>query len=166
VILKSTVWRYAALIAFALLMLAAAYEDFARRIIPNLVIVSLCAVWPLYFLAAQSVLGAVTSAGRSWPASRWQAALSAIGCAFAVLIIGVLCFVGGFVGGGDVKLLTAATLWAGPARTPALLALTLILGGAQALLLLAHPGGPGSVPLGIAIAGAALIVTFLQAVPP
>jgi Flp pilus assembly protein protease CpaA len=37
VILKSTVWRYSALIAFALLMLAAAYEDFARRIIPNLV---------------------------------------------------------------------------------------------------------------------------------
>jgi prepilin peptidase CpaA len=146
-----------------LLMLAAAYEDFTRFIIPNLVIVGLCALWPLYFLAAPSVLDGVPSTGRAWPAWRWQAALSAIGCAIAVFIIGAVCFSRGYLGGGDVKLLTAATLWAGPARTPALLALTVILGGALALfLLLAYPGA--LVPYGIAIAGAALIVTFLPAV--
>ena len=83
--------------------------------------------------------------------------------------------------GGDVKLLTAATLWAGPARTPALLMLTGVLGGALALFflmpfgsqitmavraLLGQPsvsterGMATPVPYGIAIAGAALIVVL------
>jgi prepilin peptidase CpaA len=82
----------------------------------------------------------------------------------------------GLVGGGDVKLLAAATLWAGAGMTPALIALTALLGGALALLQLASiglramlgppaavPGGPARaapVPYGVAIAGAALAVTL------
>ena len=56
-------------------------------------------LWPLYFAAAPSL----------------AAALAAIGCALAVFIVGALLFARGYLGGGDVKLLTAATLWAGPA---------------------------------------------------
>ena len=81
--------------------------------------------------------------------------------------------------GGDVKLLAAVTLWAGPAGTPQLLVATGLLGGVMTLFLLmplgaqlaasarlmlgqiplAHQIGSGTpVPYGIAIAGAALIV--------
>jgi len=94
---------------------------------------------------------------------------------------------GKLVGGGDLKLLAAATLWAGPGATPALLVLTGLLGGLLCLLLLtpmgvliaaarpplldaagaAPPGAdalPGAtpvlVPYGVAIAAAALIVTI------
>ncbi len=154
-----------ALTAFAVVMAAAAIEDFRRLIIPNLLPILLCAVWPLYFLAAPSLYGA----------------LAAIGCALAVFFAGAVLFARGYLGGGDVKLLSAATLWAGPAGTPALLLLTGVLGGALALFLLMPPGRqimtaarrmlgqppvPAErglampVPYGIAIAGAALIVTL------
>ena len=78
------------------------------------------------------------------------------------------------MGGGDVKLLTAATLWAGPGLTPALLIGTAILGGLLTLALLfplalravfAPAAAAGTakrvpVPYGVAIAGAALVVTI------
>jgi prepilin peptidase CpaA len=78
------------------------------------------------------------------------------------------------MGGGDVKLLTAATLWAGPGGTPTLLIITAVLGGLLTLALLSPlalravfaPSAAASaakrmpVPYGVAIAGAALIVTI------
>src|SRR5216684_3116113 len=157
--------HHIAIAAFSLLMAAAAFEDFRRLVIPNLLTVSLCVLWPLYFAASPSLSGA----------------LAAIGCALAVFIVGALLFARGYLGGGDVKLLSAATLWAGPTGTPALLMLTGVLGGALALFLLmpfgmhiaaAARGMLGQppiaterglampVPYGVAIAGAALIVTF------
>jgi prepilin peptidase CpaA len=146
-------------------MVAAAVEDFRRLVIPNVLPIILCALWPLYFAAAPSLYGA----------------LAAIGCAAAVFLVGAILFARGYIGGGDVKLLSAATLWAGPAGTPALLMLTAVLGGALALFLLMPFGmqiavaargmlGQPSVaterrlampvPYGVAIAGAALIVTL------
>jgi prepilin peptidase CpaA len=154
-----------AVTAFGVVMAAAAVEDFRRLVIPNLLPILLCALWPVYFAAAPSLYGA----------------LAAIGCALAVFIVGAVLFARGYLGGGDVKLLSAATLWAGPAGTPALLMLTGVLGGALALFLLMPFGmhiaaaargmlgqppivterGLGMpVPYGVAIAGAALIVTL------
>jgi len=154
------------LTAFGVVMAAAAFEDFRRLIIPNMLPIMLCALWPLYFAAV---------------APSWSGALAAIGCAAAVFLVGAVLFARGYLGGGDVKLLSAATLWAGPAGTPALLMLTGVLGGALALFLLmpfgtqiasaarnmlGHPvsdTGRGlgmPVPYGVAIAGAALIVTL------
>jgi prepilin peptidase CpaA len=126
----------------------------------------LVALWPVYFaVVAPSLYGA----------------LAAIGCALAVFIVGAVLFSRGYLGGGDVKLLTAATLWAGPAGTPELLMLTGVLGGVLALFFLmpfglqivaAARGMLGSpsiagerglgmpVPYGVAIAVAALIVTL------
>jgi prepilin peptidase CpaA len=151
--------------AFGVVMVAAAVEDFRRLVIPNVLPIILCALWPLYFAAAPSLYGA----------------LAAIGCAAAVFLVGAILFARGYIGGGDVKLLSAATLWAGPAGTPALLMLTAVLGGALALFLLMPFGmqiavaargmlGQPSVaterrlampvPYGVAIAGAALIVTL------
>jgi prepilin peptidase CpaA len=152
-----------ALPVFAVVMAFAAFEDFRRLVIPNLLPVILCIAWPLHFAATPSLVGA----------------LSAIGCALAVFIVGAALFARGFLGGGDVKLLTAATLWAGAAGTPSLLVLTGLLGGALTLFLLMPFGaqlaeasrafmGPSaisanhaaakSVPYGVAIAGAGLIV--------
>jgi prepilin peptidase CpaA len=158
--------QFAALLGFAALMVMAAFEDLRRLIIPNALTLSLCLLWPLYAIAAPSLLGT----------------LGALGCAVAVFLAGALCFSRGYLGGGDVKLLAAAALWAGPAGTPALLVLTGVLGGMLALFLLVPPGAYiatlaraklGStdapekfaaatpVPYGIAIAAAAVIVIFV-----
>lgn len=155
--------QFAALIGFVLLMTAAAVEDFRRLMIPNKVTIALCLLWPLYIIAEPSMV----------------AVLGGLGCALVVFLVGALCFSRGYLGGGDVKLLAAAALWAGPSATPALLMLTGLLGGALALFLLMPPAayfmtlaraklGPGSdpavepisnpVPYGIAIAAAAVIV--------
>ena len=151
--------------AFVVVMAAAAFEDFRRLVIPNLLPITLFALWPIYFAAAPSLYGG----------------LAAIGCALAVFLGGAVLFARGYLGGGDVKLLSAATLWAGPAGTPELLMLTGVLGGALALFLLMPLGGHLAsaargmlgqppidtgrglampVPYGVAIAGAALIVTL------
>ena len=155
------------LAGFAGLMATAAFEDLRRLIIPNGLILGLCALWPLHVVTA--------------PVLTLAAAGTAALCAAAVFIVGALLFSRGLIGGGDVKLLAAATLWAGPAATVSLLVLTGLLGGVLCLLLLspvgaliaaARPtlGDPSGdparganrvlVPYGVAIAAAALIVTI------
>lgn len=153
-----------ALTLFAAVMAVAAFEDFRRLVIPNLLPIVLCAAWPAaYFAAAPSLYGC----------------LAALGCALAVFLAGAVLFARGYLGGGDVKLLSAAALWAGPAGVPTLLLLTAVFGGALALFLLLPFGGQLAtsarlmlgqpalpaprglampVPYGVAIAGAALIV--------
>jgi prepilin peptidase CpaA len=155
-----------ALSLFTAVMAVAAFEDFRRLTIPNLLPLLLCAAWPFYVAAVPSPDGAVSGI------------LGAIGAALAVFLAGAVLFARGWLGGGDVKLLAAATLWAGAAQTLGLLLVTGILGGALALILLSPLGGfalaarsllghpvfpevPGSaipVPYGVAIAGAGLIV--------
>ena len=154
------------LAGFAGLMATAAFEDLRRLIIPNGLILGLCALWPLHVVTA--------------PVLTLAAAGTATLCAAAVFIVGALLFSRGLIGGGDVKLLAAATLWAGPAATVSLLVLTSLLGGLLCLLLLTPIGAliaavrpivrdsgdpvrganPVLVPYGVAIAAAALIVTI------
>ena len=154
------------LAGFAGLMATAAFEDIRRLIIPNGLVLGLCALWPLHAATA--------------PTLTLAAAGTAALYAAAVFIVGALLFSRGLIGGGDVKLLAAATLWAGPDETVSLLVLTSLLGGLLCLLLLtpvgaliagARPilgGSPGDpaptnrvfVPYGVAIAAAALIVTI------
>jgi prepilin peptidase CpaA len=154
------------LAGFAGLMATAAFEDLRRLIIPNGLILCLCALWPLHVVTA--------------PVLTLAAAGTATLCAAAVFIVGALLFSRGLIGGGDVKLLATATLWAGPAGTVSLLVLTGLLGGLLCLLLLTPVGGliaaarpivrdsgdpargahPVFVPYGVAIAAASLIVTI------
>ena len=158
-------FQFLALAVFTAVMAVAAFEDFRRLVIPNLLPILLCAVWPLYAAATGTTL--------------YGAALS-LGCALAVFVVGAFLFARGLLGGGDVKLLSAAVLWAGPAGTTRLLLLTCVFGGALALFLLmpmgrqlaaagrwllgqppmvmAERGLAISVPYGIAIAGAAVAV--------
>ncbi|MGH7099221.1 MAG: prepilin peptidase [Stellaceae bacterium] len=163
----NTALHILAALAFSALMAAAAFEDFRRFVIPNWLILALVAVWPL-LLAAQRI-APVT-------------ALSAVGVAALVFLVGAVLFARGYVGGGDVKLLCAAALWAGPAATPELLIVTAGLGGFLGLFLLSpigahlslagrvffsppgaatmNPAEEGRVPMpyGVAIAGAAVLV--------
>ncbi len=57
----------------------------------------------------------------------------------SVLFFGLLAFRFGLLGGGDVKLLSAAALWAGPQWVAHLLLLTAAAGGLLALSALAFP---------------------------
>lgn len=145
---------------FTGLMAAAAVEDFRRLVIPNTIVAGLCVLWPLHLAMSPSF-----SLGNS---------LGAVGCAAAVFLVGALLYSRGLIGGGDVKLLAAATLWAGPASIPALLIVTAVLGGLLTLVLLLSaplraavswagavaPASSMPVPYGVAIAAAAVIVTL------
>ena len=144
---------------FAGLMAVAAIEDYRRFVVPNVVVVGALALWPLHL------------ASMSGPILAY--ALGAAGCAIALFLVGAVLHSRGFVGGGDVKLLAAASLWAGADNTPALLLTTAVLGGLLALTLLCRARlrvlitGHGAalatpaVPYGVAIAAAAVIVTML-----
>jgi prepilin peptidase CpaA len=147
------------LAGFTGLMVVAAVEDFRRLVIPNAIVAGLCVLWPLHLATAPSV----TLAG----------SFGAAGCAVAVFLAGALLFSRGLIGGGDVKLLAAATLWVGPASTPALLIATALVGGSLSLVLLfsatmraatgwakAAAASSMPVPYGVAIAAAAVIVTL------
>lgn len=153
------------LIGFVALMIAAAVGDFRRLVIPNWLVLALCALWLPHIAAT----GAVSLA--TIPASVFAAA--------AVLAAGALLFARGLIGGGDVKLLAAASLWAGPSGVMRLLLMTALCGGALALAFLAaldrlsgagrripQPGaamvgtGGTPIPYGVAISAAALIVTI------
>ena len=90
------------------------------------------------------------------------------GVALTVLAAGTLLFMYGLFGGGDVKLLAAAALWAGPGLLPELLMVMALAGGALALVLLAlrrwrprasGPAAPGApLPYAVAIACGTLAV--------
>jgi len=158
--------QFAAVLGFAALMVLAAVEDLRRLVIPNALTLSLCVLWPFYVFATPTLI----------------ATLGALACAAAIFLVGALLFSRGYMGGGDVKLLAVAVLWAGPARVVPFLLLTGVLGGMLALFLLIPPGahlvsltraklGPGDaslksglatpVPYGVAIAAAAMIVIFV-----
>ena len=152
--------HFVPLAGFAGLMTAAAVEDIRRLVIPNAIVTGLCVLWPLQLASASTI--------------SLNGSIGAALCAAAVFAAGALLFSRGLMGGGDVKLLAAAALWAGPATTPALLVVTAVLGGILAVALLSPlvlravfaPAAAGAalkrmpVPYGVAIAGASLIVTI------
>src|SRR3546814_1397676 len=56
-----------------------------------------------------------------------------------VLGLGILAFARGWFGGGDVKMLAAVSLWAGPAHLSLLLLVTALAGGLLSLIILCRP---------------------------
>jgi prepilin peptidase CpaA len=102
-----------ALIATLCVLLAwAAASDMQRYIIPNRICLSLLFLYPGYALGlSASEIGTA-------------AALAA-----AVFAVGAGLFAVGIMGGGDVKLLAAVSLWAGGDHFPLFLILTTFAGG-------------------------------------
>lgn len=157
--------RLLPLAGFAALMIAAAVEDFRRLVIPNRLVLALAALWLPH---AAELRGAASGA-----------VLQTLLCAASVFAGGALLFARGIVGGGDVKLFTAAVLWAGADALGRVAMLTGLGGGVLALVYLsplgAHLGAAGlaasgngralparrrPVPYGVAIAAAALTATI------
>lgn len=115
-------------------LLAAAISDALTYLIPN----RYAAVIVLAF--------AVYAVGK--PMAVWTGGpIAALLC----LLVGIVLFARGLLGGGDVKLLTAAALWAGFDQLPLLLFITSLAGGALALAHLSPlhrlmPARPGEAP--------------------
>jgi len=109
------------LAAAAALFVFAAVGDVRRYRIPNAISLGLAALFGVYAF--------LTPAGLSWPGH-----LMAGAAAFAA---GAGLFYVGAMGGGDVKLLAAAALWAGPRGIADLLMVVAVAGGVVALAMLA-----------------------------
>jgi len=104
------------LIILGSMLLWASFTDFRERRIPNIV----CAL--------------IACAGLAWQAFYAGQLILALAVAFAVLAVGFLLNLKGIFGAGDVKLIAALTIWAGPNEALVFLLHTLIAGGAVSLL--------------------------------
>ena len=150
----------ALLTVFPVLVIVAALTDVTSFTIPNRV----SALLLLAFVPAALALGRPIG----------EMGLDAAIC-FAALLAGMGMFAAGWIGGGDAKLLAAASLWLGLPAMPIFLLVTALSGGALAMLLmnvrsswvqpylggapswLARLATPGAdVPYGVAIAAGAL----------
>ena len=153
--------EFLVLTIFPGLMIAAAASDVARLRIPNQLILLLVGFFCLCALLTQM------------PMAELKSHAFAGG---AVLVAGFILFALGYIGGGDAKLLAAASLWLGLDMLLHFVFYTTMLGGALALMLLTFrrfplPGNlsvigwigrlhmqDGPAPYGVAISTAALIV--------
>ncbi len=93
--------------------------DFTKLTIPNwvpLVLIAAFVPFALLFLDASSMPRNLLIAG-------------------AIFALGVVFFALGWIGGGDVKLLTATTLWIGAEAAPQFVIIMAVLGGALAAAL-------------------------------
>ncbi len=109
--------------ALAALLVWAAISDLRRFVIPNRVSLSIALLYPAYVLSAPQPV--------DWPV--------ALAIAVATFLAGAFAFSRGWFGGGDVKLLAAASLWAGPVLLPTLLFVTGVTGGLLGIVALAKP---------------------------
>lgn len=141
----------------ALILLAAGATDIHSRVIPDTFSIALLGLGAIDLLLMGDA----------------AAALSRVALVAAALAVGFAAFTTGLVGGGDVKLLTATTIWITPALYPAFLMVTALAGALAALLVLAvralrrhvlakPADGPPTVPYGAAIALGACTILFLE----
>ncbi len=146
--------------AFPLLVILAALSDITSFTIPNRISALLIAAFAALVLLQARPMGEIGA----------DAAVFVV-----ALLAGIAMFAMGWIGGGDAKLMAAASLWLGVGAMPVFLVVTALAGGALAVLLLnarsswaqsylasgpgwlarlAKPGG--EVPYGVAIAAGAL----------
>lgn len=109
-------------IAAVAVFAGAAYGDVRRRQIPNTIALALAGLGVLHLVLE----GDPVAAG-------WTFAVAA-----AVLVTGFGLFSFGLIGGGDAKLLAAATLLVGFRDVPAFLLIMSVLGGVVALALIGY----------------------------
>ena len=146
-----TVWIIIALLA------AAALEDMWRLRISN-------------FTCGAVLAASVVAIALSGPTyDLWQNAVVFI----AALVFGTLLFSAGWMGGGDVKLFAAVSLWFKFDGALRLVAFVLIAGGLVAVIFIlarllrgrksrAQPIGRGQIPYGVAIALGAVFALYMS----
>src|SRR3546814_4595886 len=98
--------------SFLALLLIAAVRDVQTYRIPNAVTLAVLILYPLHLSYSPMPVD-------------WISALAVFGGA---LLVGLALFVSNALGAGDVKLLAAVLLWAGPELAPAALLLTAFAG--------------------------------------
>lgn len=154
------------LAAFALLLAAAAWQDLRTLRIANGFSLAIAASFVLWAAAGLRM-------GRLGPEQIGMA----VGCAAVVFAVGTVAFAVGAIGGGDVKLMAAASMFAGLPQQLDFLTVTALAGGILALAMLAGapigPAGESSgaivharvrhLPYGPAIAAGGLWVAALLA---
>lgn len=115
------------LITFCALLIWAIISDIKNYILSN----NLClSVTFLYFIFLGSLYYNGTFPDFSYVAY-------SIGIAVLIFVFLALLFAFNLIGGGDVKLIPAVTLWAGPALTIKFLLITTICGGIVSLVIIA-----------------------------
>jgi prepilin peptidase CpaA len=102
------------------LLLSAALGDIKTFRIPNAYSIALVAIYPVYALTAPHPVEPLAS----------------IGVAALVLAVGFGAFAARAFGGGDVKLMTAAALFAGPSLILEFILVTALSGGVVAILMM------------------------------
>jgi prepilin peptidase CpaA len=145
------------------LLLAAACWDIASFTIPNFLQAALVALFLLYVVAT------------GMPAAAFGGHLLA---GFIGLIAGFTLFSLGYIGGGDAKLFSCASLWLGLAALPSYALIASVLGGGLTLALLSFRSLPlpgvlarqswimrlhdqaAGVPYGVALAAGALAIVL------
>jgi prepilin peptidase CpaA len=108
--------------SYAGLLLAAAAQDMLTLRLPNRLSLAILLLYPGYVLVSPVPV-------------EWQSALTLAGF---VLAGGIFCFLMGWAGGGDAKLFTVVSLWAGPVHFPLFLLITGVAGGIIATVMLAR----------------------------
>lgn len=102
------------------LLLRAAWTDLQYRRIENRICAAIVALWPVYALLSP------------------VHPIAALTIAFAIFAAAIALWRLGYLGGGDVKLLAAVGLWAGPENALQFLLVTGLAGGLLALVLIWH----------------------------
>jgi prepilin peptidase CpaA len=155
------------LIALALLLLLAAWQDWRTMLIADAI--------PLGIMAIFAVWATAGFVSRTFSLSDLALALV---CAAGMFGVGTLAFAAGAMGGGDVKLAAVVSLFAGPALILDFVVVTAVVGGLLGVAILAGaPIGPvastggctvrarlrGNLPYGPAIAVGGLWVALALA---
>jgi prepilin peptidase CpaA len=135
--------------AAAILLLIACYHDLRHRRIHN---------WISFAVTVVASL--------KWGASGELApALAAVAAAGFVFVFSALLFCQGWIGGGDVKLMSATVFLLGAPEALPLLLLTAVIGGIMAISVLCssrQQGDTAALPYGVAIATAAIALMALD----
>lgn len=108
------------ILCFLALLAWAACSDAVEFKIPNSISLGLLALYPVYVATATVPV--------DW--------IRGVAVAAAVFAIGVGLFARGLAGGGDIKLVSSAALWAGPKFILPMLMVMSLTGGALSVLLL------------------------------
>lgn len=148
--------KYGLLAALAIALLVAAFTDLRERRIANWLVAAIAVSAPLFWWASGLPF---------WPGVAQQ-----FGIAVATFAVLAGFFALGWMGGGDVKLLTALALWIPPLPFMNLLIVMALLGGVLTMFfgawhLMRRRRDRIAVPYGVAIALAGLWVLSTSYLP-
>jgi len=153
---------YGLLIALAIALLFASFTDVRRRQIDNWLNAAIALTAPLFWWASGLDL---------WPGVAWQLLFSTI---VTAILIGI-AFIGYrtnvvILGGGDIKLLAALSLWLAPISYAHMLLVMSLFGGALAIGFIVRrvvfkPKTHARLPYGVAIAFGTLWVLAIKYLP-